>query len=288
MRAVVPQRAVFGCSAPFGSGPPLRSGLRRESLRPHSLAHAASEIWLLVRASGPPVAALGPAARIPAAQPARPQGGPALNRTPFRGEFLQRSADPHSPHPPEVLVERRISVSDTIAFSHSATSPRLLQVRSNSTAKVRVDESHGIADANRPAGFHVRAESQAAAESAADITQYLRVSVQSVGIDICQATAAKYMVRRRQPPSQTWRTFLRNHIGQVVAADSSVVPTATYRLLSVLVLPPTIGDASTRLAFVAADAAEDSCVSRRGKKVSRRPPGGAVGQSSRSWESPCQ
>jgi putative transposase len=57
-----------------------------------------------------------------------------------------------------------------------------------------------------------------------------------LGIDVCQATVAKYMVRPRQPPSQTWRTFLRNHIGQLVAADFFVVPTATYRLLFVLVL----------------------------------------------------
>jgi putative transposase len=60
--------------------------------------------------------------------------------------------------------------------------------------------------------------------------------LQKLGIDICQATVAKYLVRRRQPPSQTWRTFLRNHIGQIVAADFFVVPTATYRLLFVLVL----------------------------------------------------
>jgi len=57
-----------------------------------------------------------------------------------------------------------------------------------------------------------------------------------LGIDVCQATLAKYMGRRRQPPSQTWRTFLRNHIGQIVAADFFVVPTVTYRLLFVLVL----------------------------------------------------
>ena len=38
------------------------------------------------------------------------------------------------------------------------------------------------------------------------------------------------------PPSQTWRTFLANHIGQIVAADFLVVPTATGRLLFVLVL----------------------------------------------------
>ena len=57
-----------------------------------------------------------------------------------------------------------------------------------------------------------------------------------LGIDVCQATVAKYMVRGHRPPSQTWRTFLRNHIGQIVAADFFVVPTATYRLLFVLVL----------------------------------------------------
>ena len=32
-----------------------------------------------------------------------------------------------------------------------------------------------------------------------------------LGMDVCQATVAKYMIRRRQPPSQTWRTFLANH-----------------------------------------------------------------------------
>lgn len=44
------------------------------------------------------------------------------------------------------------------------------------------------------------------------------------------------MVNRRRPPSQTWRTFLANHVGQVMAADFFVVPTATYRLLFVLVI----------------------------------------------------
>src|SRR5256886_9027353 len=57
-----------------------------------------------------------------------------------------------------------------------------------------------------------------------------------LGIDVCQATVAKYMVRPRRPPSQTWRTFLANHIRQVMAADFFVVPTATCRLLFVLVI----------------------------------------------------
>ena len=57
-----------------------------------------------------------------------------------------------------------------------------------------------------------------------------------LGIDVCQSAVAKYMVRHRQPPSQTWRTFLTNHVGQIVAADFFVVPTATGRLLFVLVM----------------------------------------------------
>jgi hypothetical protein len=44
------------------------------------------------------------------------------------------------------------------------------------------------------------------------------------------------MVRRRQPPSQTWRTFLANHVGQILAADFFVVPSATGQLLFVLVI----------------------------------------------------
>jgi putative transposase len=57
-----------------------------------------------------------------------------------------------------------------------------------------------------------------------------------LGIDVSQATVAKYVGRRHPPPSQTWRTFLRNHVSQIVAADFFVVPTATCRLLVVLVL----------------------------------------------------
>lgn len=44
------------------------------------------------------------------------------------------------------------------------------------------------------------------------------------------------LVRRREPPSQTWQTFLANHITQIMAADFFVVPTATCRLLFVLVI----------------------------------------------------
>jgi hypothetical protein len=57
-----------------------------------------------------------------------------------------------------------------------------------------------------------------------------------LGIQVCQATVAKYMIRPRRPPSQAWRTVLANHVGQIMAADFFVAPTATGRLLFVLVI----------------------------------------------------
>jgi transposase InsO family protein len=57
-----------------------------------------------------------------------------------------------------------------------------------------------------------------------------------LGIGISQATVAKYMPRHRRPPSQTWQTFLANHVKQIAAADFFVVPAVTYRLLFVLVI----------------------------------------------------
>ena len=57
-----------------------------------------------------------------------------------------------------------------------------------------------------------------------------------LGFAVSQTTVATHMVRRRPRPSQTWRTFLANHAQQLIAADFLVVPTATCRLLFVLVL----------------------------------------------------
>ena len=57
-----------------------------------------------------------------------------------------------------------------------------------------------------------------------------------LGLDVFQATVAKYVLRRIRPPSQTWRTFLTNHAQQIAAADFFVVPTATCRLLFVLLI----------------------------------------------------
>ncbi len=57
-----------------------------------------------------------------------------------------------------------------------------------------------------------------------------------LGIQVSETSVAKYMVHHRRPPSQTWRTFLNNHVKDLVAADSFVVPTATFRLLFVFVI----------------------------------------------------
>ena len=57
-----------------------------------------------------------------------------------------------------------------------------------------------------------------------------------LGIEVSQATVAKYMVRPRKPPSQTWRTFLENHVKQLVAIDFLVVPTVSFRVLYVVVV----------------------------------------------------
>jgi len=52
-----------------------------------------------------------------------------------------------------------------------------------------------------------------------------------LGVDIGQTSVAKYMVRRRDPPSQGWRTFLRNHADGIAAMDMFVVPTISFHLL---------------------------------------------------------
>src|SRR3989442_2263323 len=57
-----------------------------------------------------------------------------------------------------------------------------------------------------------------------------------IGIAVSQATVAKYMVRHRKPPSQTWRTFLKTHAKDLVSADFFVVPTITFQLLFVVVI----------------------------------------------------
>src|SRR6478672_1249268 len=46
-----------------------------------------------------------------------------------------------------------------------------------------------------------------------------------LGFDVAQSTVSKYMLRRRGPPSQGWKTFLRNHADGIVCVDFLIVPT---------------------------------------------------------------
>ena len=57
-----------------------------------------------------------------------------------------------------------------------------------------------------------------------------------LGIDIGETSVSKYMVRRRKPPSQTWRTFLENHISQLVSIDFFTVPTIRFQILYVFLV----------------------------------------------------
>src|SRR6267143_1318941 len=56
-----------------------------------------------------------------------------------------------------------------------------------------------------------------------------------LGIAVAQSTVAKYLPRPGKPPSQTWRTFLTNHLVQTTAIDFFTVPTVTFRVLFVFV-----------------------------------------------------
>jgi len=51
-----------------------------------------------------------------------------------------------------------------------------------------------------------------------------------LGYDVAQSTVARYMVRHPRPPSQTWRSFIKDHMAQTAAIDLFAVPTITFRV----------------------------------------------------------
>jgi transposase InsO family protein len=57
-----------------------------------------------------------------------------------------------------------------------------------------------------------------------------------LGIAITEPTVAKYMVRHRKPPSQTWRTFLENHVKTMVSVDFFTVSTIRFEILYVFLV----------------------------------------------------
>jgi transposase InsO family protein len=57
-----------------------------------------------------------------------------------------------------------------------------------------------------------------------------------LGFEVAQSSVAKYMVKRRGPPSQEWRTFLSNHAPDIAAMDLFVVPTIGFDLLYAFII----------------------------------------------------
>src|SRR5881409_649492 len=57
-----------------------------------------------------------------------------------------------------------------------------------------------------------------------------------LGIDLAERTVSRLLAKRRPPPSQTWRTFLTNHVRDLVSIDFFTVPTARLRILFVFVV----------------------------------------------------
>ena len=56
------------------------------------------------------------------------------------------------------------------------------------------------------------------------------------GIDVAKSTVEKYRVRPRKPPSPTWKSFLNNHVRDLVSIDFFVAPTVRNKVLFVLVV----------------------------------------------------
>jgi len=57
-----------------------------------------------------------------------------------------------------------------------------------------------------------------------------------LGHEVCETSIAKYMVRRPGTPNQTWHTFIRNHMAEIVAIDFFTVPTVTFRTFYVFLV----------------------------------------------------
>ena len=57
-----------------------------------------------------------------------------------------------------------------------------------------------------------------------------------LGIEVSETTVQRYMVKHRKPPSQTWRTFLDNHVKDLISVDFMIVPTITFKLIYVFII----------------------------------------------------
>jgi len=93
-----------------------------------------------------------------------------------------------------------------------------------------------------------------------------------LGIDVGQTSVAKYMVRRRGPPSQGWRTFLRNHADGIAAMDLFVVPTISFRLLyGLLIMWSWLAATAVGRSYCASNGRMDRQSAHRGLRLGANP-----------------
>jgi putative transposase len=64
----------------------------------------------------------------------------------------------------------------------------------------------------------------------------IQAELRKIGIEVSDSTVRRYRPPRSGPPSQSWRSFLENHVRDITAIDFVVVPTVTFRVLYVLVI----------------------------------------------------
>src|SRR5499426_161260 len=59
----------------------------------------------------------------------------------------------------------------------------------------------------------------------------IQAELHLLGLEVAESTVAKYRIKSPKPSSQTWKTFLSNHAGDIIGIDFFTVPTATFRNL---------------------------------------------------------
>ena len=62
-------------------------------------------------------------------------------------------------------------------------------------------------------------------------TPRIQAELRLLGHALARPTVAKYMDRSLKPPSQSWRSFLKNHVAGIAAVDFFTVPTALFQVL---------------------------------------------------------
>ncbi len=65
---------------------------------------------------------------------------------------------------------------------------------------------------------------------------HIKSELALLGYDVAESTVAKYMYKHKKPPSQTWKTFLKNHASDIVACDFFTTCTATFQIFYVFIM----------------------------------------------------